>query len=75
MVAKTALYILGGLLIIPGIFQFINIIQLQAYRDTFMGAAIDAAIDQKIILGVILLLIGALLVFCGFKIKITTAEG
>lgn len=74
MAAKTALYILGGLLIIPGLFQFVNVIQLQAYRNTFMGAAIDVAINQKIELGVILLLIGGLLIFCGLKIKTTAPE-
>jgi len=70
MAAKTALYILGGLLIIPGLFQFFSIIQLQAYRDTFMGEAVDIAINQKISFGCILLLIGGALVFAAVRVKI-----
>jgi hypothetical protein len=69
MVAKTIFYILGGLLIIPGLFQHIGVIQLQVYRDTFMGAAVEAAINQKISFGCVLLIIGGALVFAASRIN------
>ncbi len=69
MAAKTALYILGGLLIIPGLFQFISIIQLQDSRNTFLGGIVDVMIKQKIEFGTMLLLVGGVLVFCGSRIK------
>ncbi|QLH34414.1 MAG: hypothetical protein HWD62_20245 [Cyclobacteriaceae bacterium] len=47
MAAKTALYILGGLLLIPGLYQFYNISQLESLNTGFMGAIVDSVIEQK----------------------------
>lgn len=69
MTAKIALYIVGGILLISGLFQFLNIMQLQQLKGGFLGQAIDEMIHQKITLGIILSLVGGLMLIIGYEIK------
>jgi hypothetical protein len=69
MAAKTALYILGGLLLIPGLFQFYNASQLSAMENSFMGGMVKGIIEQKIQFGILLTISGCVLIAIGYFIK------
>jgi hypothetical protein len=74
MAAKTTLYILGGLLLIPGLYQFYNITQLEELRNSMMGAFVDVAIEQKRQFGYMLTIGGSILIAIGYFIKPKSTE-
>ncbi|QQR98611.1 MAG: hypothetical protein IPK18_03540 [Sphingobacteriales bacterium] len=74
MAAKTALYILGGLLLIPGLYQFYNISQLESLNTGFMGAIVDSVIEQKKQFGYMLTIGGSILIAIGYFIKPKNTE-
>jgi len=71
MAAKTALYILGGFLLIPGLFQFYNASQLRDLPDSIYLSSllVEQIIDQKIQFGIILTISGSILILIGYLIK------
>lgn len=69
MAAKTALYILGGFLIIPGLFQFYNAWQITALKNAWMGEIVKQLAEQKIQFGLLLTIGGCILIAIGYFIK------
>ena len=72
--AKTALFILGGLLLIPGLFQFYSASQLSAFEDSIMGEMAKVLAAQKIKLGVLLTISGCVLITFGLFIKTSKSK-
>ncbi len=74
MAAKTALYILGGLLLIPGLFQFYNISQLQSLPSSYLDQVVQQIIEQKTQFGMLLTIGGCILIAIGYFIKPTKSN-
>mgnify|MGYP003582615911 CR=1 FL=1 len=63
--AKTALYILGGLLLIPGLFQFYSAWQLSSIDNPFINLIGKNLINQKVGFGSLLTIGGGVLILFG----------
>ncbi|MBC7440869.1 MAG: hypothetical protein H7250_12910 [Flavobacterium sp.] len=67
--AKTALYILGGIVLIGGIGQFYGISELKKLQNSFLGDFVEQTISQKIQFGSLLSISGCILIVIGYFIK------
>lgn len=73
--AKTALYILGGLLLIPGLFQFYRVWELSAYKNSIIGAYAEITIQQKTSYGALLTIGGIILIIVGGFLRTDNHRG